>query len=279
MNENIFEITINAPASKVWQCLWEDGSYMQWTSVFCIGSYTKSDWQLGSKIQFLSPGGGGMYSEIVELLPNKKMTFKHIGEIKEYQEQPFEVNDWSGSKESYALTETNGQTQLKVSVDFTDEMASYFNDVFPKALLNLKELAEKNFTTVMTSVNADVEKVWEYWTNPKHIVQWNHASDDWHTPKAVNHVKVGAHFNFTMAAKDGSMNFDFEGTYIDVKHLQKISFAIVGGRKVHVLFAPIDGKITIVESFEPEHANSIEMQKSGWQSILDNFKKHVEEDV
>ena len=278
MNENKFEITINAPAAKVWQTLWDDGSYMQWTSAFCNGSYAKSDWKLGSKIQFLSPGGGGMYSEIAELEPNKKMVFKHIGEIKEYKEQPFEASDWSGATESYTLTESNGQTHLVVTVDFTEEMASYFNDVFPKALAILKELCEKNYITVMTSVKADIDKVWEYWTDPKHIVQWNNASDDWHTPKAVNHVKVGAHFNYTMAAKDGSMSFDFEGTYIDVKHHQKISYGIVGGRKVYILFAPIDGEIRIVETFEAENENSIEMQRGGWQNILDNFKKHVESD-
>ncbi|WP_309642554.1 SRPBCC family protein [Flavobacterium sp.] len=279
MNASNFEININAPASKVWQTLWEDGFYMQWTSAFHAGSYAKSDWKQGSKIQFLSPGGKGMYSEIDALEHNKKMVFKHLGEIKNYVEQPIEDSvSWSGSKEGYTLTESNGQTNLVVTVNFPKEMDAYLSEAFPKALAILKELAEKNYITVSTSVNATIEKVWEYWIDSKHIVQWNHASDDWHTPKAVNHVKVGAHFSYTMAAKDGSMSFDFEGTYIDVVHHEKISYAIVGGRKVFLLFALIDNQIKIVETFEAENENSLELQKTGWQNILDNFKKHVESD-
>lgn len=272
-----FEININAPAAKIWQILWEDGSYMQWTSAFHAGSYAKSDWKQGSKIQFLSPGGNGMYSEIEALEPNKKMIFKHLGEINDYQEQPIDDSaSWTGSKESYTLTEDKDQTKLVVSVDFPHEMEAYFSEAFPKALAIVKELAEKNYITVTTAVNASIDKVWDYWIDPKHIVQWNNASDDWHTPKATNHLKVGAHFSFTMAAKDGSMSFDFEGTYIDVKHHEKISYAIVGGRKVFLLFAAIDNQIKIVETFEAENENPAEMQKLGWQSILDNFKKYVE---
>lgn len=279
IKENIYEVTINAKAERVWNVLWDEGNYMQWTSAFCAGSYAKSDWQLGSKIQFLSPTGGGMYSEIVELIPNSKMVFKHIGEIKEFIELPADTAaSWSGAKEGYTLTESNGQTKLEVNVEFTEETASYFDEVFPKALAIVKELSEKNYITVMTSVKAMIDKVWDYWIDPKHITQWNHASDDWHTPKATNHVKVGAHFSFTMAAKDGSMSFDFEGTYIDVKYHEKISYAIIGGRKVFILFAPVDGEIRVVETFEAENQNPLDMQKMGWQSILDNFKKHVETD-
>lgn len=277
MKAHIFEVTINAPAAKVWQTLWDEGSYMQWTSAFHVGSYAKSDWKKGSKIQFLGPEGDGMYSEIAQLETNKSMVFKHLGEIKNLEEQSEEESvAWSGSTESYTLEETKGQTKLTVSVDFPSEMAAYFNDAFPKALAIVKELSEKNYITVMISVNADMNKVWEYWIDPKHIVKWNNASEDWHTPKATNHVKVGAHFSYTMAAKDGSMSFDFEGTYIDVKPHEKLSYAIIGGRKVFILFAPIDGHIRIVETFEAETQNPPEMQKTGWQNILDNFKRYVE---
>jgi len=276
-NGHNFETNIKASASKVWQVLWEDGSYMQWTSAFHAGSYAKSDWKQGSKIQFLAPDGNGMYSKIEELEPFKKMIFKHLGEIKDYKEQPIDESaSWTGSKESYTLTEDKEQTKLVVNVDFPHEMEAYFSEAFPKALAIVKELSEKNYITVTTSIDATIDKVWDYWIDPKHIVQWNNASEDWHTPKATNHLKVGAHFCFTMAAKDGSMSFDFEGTYIDVIPQEKISYAIVGGRKVFVLFAAIDNQIKIVETFEAEKENPTEMQKQGWQSILDNFKKHVE---
>lgn len=277
MKAHLFEVTINATAEKVWQILWDEGSYMQWTSAFHVGSYAKSDWKKNSRIHFLGPDGNGMYSEIVKLERNKMMVFQHLGEVKNHQEQPQEESPaWSGTTESYTLEEVEGQIKLSVSVDFPNEMADYFNEAFPKALAIVKELSEKNYITVMTAVNADMNKVWNYWIDPKHIVNWNNASEDWHTPKATNHVKVGAHFSYTMAAKDGSSSFDFEGTYIEVKPHEKLSYAIIGGRKVFILFAPIDGQIRIVETFEAENQHPLEMQQSGWQSILDNFKKYVE---
>ena len=277
MKEQSFEISIHATASKIWEILWNEATYMQWTSAFCHGSHVKSDWKQGSRVQFLSPGGNGMYSEIELVEPNKKMVFKHIGEIKDFKELPNDkqTSSWTDAKESYTLTATNGQMKLVATVEFTEEYAKYFTEVFPKALAIVKELAEKNYITVTTAVASNIEKVWDYWTNPKHIIEWNNASEDWHTPKAVNDLKVDGHFNYTMAAKDGSVQFDFEGTYFDVKLHEKISYTIADGRKVFILFVSIDNQIHVVETFEAETMNPLEMQKEGWQNILDNFKKYT----
>lgn len=278
MKEEKFEIEINATAQKVWQILWDDNTYMQWTTAFCIGSYAKSDWKQGSKIHFLSPGGKGMYSKIALLEPNKKMVFEHIGEIIDNKEQPIDAKtqQWTGAKESYTLAETNGQTKLTVMIDISEEYCNYFKEMFPKALAIVKELAEKNYITVAVTVNASIEKVWNNWTQPEHIMQWNNASDDWHTTKSTNDVKVGGKFSATMAAKDGSMSFDFEGTYTEVQPNEKIVYNIADGRNVIVLFSKMDDGIKIVESFEAEHMNPLEMQRGGWQAIMDNFKKYTE---
>ncbi|MEO7214602.1 SRPBCC family protein [Mucilaginibacter sp.] len=140
--------------------------------------------------------------------------------------------------------------------------------------------SSKQPITIEATIKAPIEIVWDLWVQPEHIVKWNNASDDWHTPKATNNLKVGGKFSATMAAKDGSMSFDFEGTYSKVVEYQQIAYTIADGREVSVIFSADaeDDEITkVVETFEPEGTNPIEMQRQGWQAILNNFKKYVEE--
>jgi uncharacterized protein YndB with AHSA1/START domain len=131
--------------------------------------------------------------------------------------------------------------------------------------------------TVKTSVNAPVEKVWEYWTEPKHITQWNNASDDWHTPVAENDLTVGGKFLTRMEAKDGSFGFDFGGIYDEVKLNEVISYTMGDGRKVTITFKSQGNETEVIETFDAETTNPIEMQQAGWQAILDNFKKYAEQ--
>ncbi|TMI65297.1 MAG: hypothetical protein E6H07_05085 [Bacteroidetes bacterium] len=134
----------------------------------------------------------------------------------------------------------------------------------------------KTIITVETTVNAPVEKVWQYWTEPRHIIRWNNASADWCTTKAENDLREGGSFSATMAAKDGSFSFDFGGVYDKVKKHKLIEYTLGDGRKVKVVFTSTGNQTKVVEEFEAESTHSIEMQKGGWQSIMDNFKKHVE---
>jgi uncharacterized protein YndB with AHSA1/START domain len=130
--------------------------------------------------------------------------------------------------------------------------------------------------TIDATVNAPVEKVWNFWTGAGHITKWNSASDDWHSPYAENDLKAGGKFLSRMEAKDGSLGFDFGGIYDEVKTHELISYTLGDGRKVKVTFLS-EGNVTkIVESFEAESANSVEVQRMGWQSILNNFKKYTE---
>lgn len=138
---------------------------------------------------------------------------------------------------------------------------------------------DKNDTTLITVetvVNAPIDTVWKKWTNPDDIVKWNNASDDWHTTKAENDLKVGGKFLSRMEAKDGSTGFDFSGTYDTIKQNEIIEYTADDNRKVQVHFFDGDDKTTVIEVFEAENENPIEMQKSGWQSILNNFKKYTE---
>jgi uncharacterized protein YndB with AHSA1/START domain len=134
----------------------------------------------------------------------------------------------------------------------------------------------ENAITVQTIVNAPVEVVWEKWTNPNDIMQWCNASDDWHAPHATNDLRNGGKFVTTMAAKDGSMSFDFGGVYTSVQAYKSIDYTMDDGRKTRILFEGEGLQTKVTETFEPENTNSKELQQQGWQAILNNFKKHVE---
>ena len=136
--------------------------------------------------------------------------------------------------------------------------------------------AEKTTITVKTKINAPVEKVWSFWTDPKHIVHWNNASDDWYTPKAENDLRVGGKFNYRMEARDGSDGFDFAGEYDSVVLLKQIKYTMGDGRIVHTNFASEDNHTVVSEVVETEPINPLEIQQQGWQAIIDNFKKYVE---
>lgn len=130
---------------------------------------------------------------------------------------------------------------------------------------------------ITTNIKAPKQKVWEYLNDPKHIVNWNFAHESWSCPNSENDLKVGGKFKNRMEAKDGSFGFDFEGTYDEIKDLEEIKYHLADGRKVETKFTKNeDGSTTLMQNFEPESENPIEMQKGGWQAILDNFKKYVE---
>lgn len=130
--------------------------------------------------------------------------------------------------------------------------------------------------TIEATVNAPVEKVWKYWTTPEHIMKWNNASDDWHTPKAENDLRVGGKFLSRMEAKDGSFGFDFGGTYEEVKTNEVIAYKLGDERKVRTTFKGEGNQTKIISTFDAETQNPIEMQRGGWQAILNNFKKYTE---
>jgi uncharacterized protein YndB with AHSA1/START domain len=136
--------------------------------------------------------------------------------------------------------------------------------------------AEKTNITVQATVNAPAEKVWKTWTDPKHIVKWNNASPDWHTPRAENDVRVGGKFLSRMEAKDGSMGFDFGGTYDAVKPNEHIAYTMGDGRKAKINFKEQGNSTHVDVTFEAENQNPVEMQRGGWQAILDSFKKYTE---
>lgn len=131
--------------------------------------------------------------------------------------------------------------------------------------------------TVQNTINASIDKVWEFWTQPEHIKNWSFASAEWHTPYAENDLRAGGKFKSTMAAKDGSMSFDFGGEYTLVENHKAIEYVLDDGRKVEITFTETPDGVEIIQSFDPETQNSEEMQQGGWNAILDNFRSYVEQ--
>ena len=145
MERKSFSISVNASREKIWDVLWSDSSYRQWTSVFAEGSRAETDWKKGSKVLFVDGAGDGMVSTIIENIPNEFMSIKHLGEVKNGIEDTAseKVKQWAGAMENYTLTEVDGKTELNVDMDIAEEYKDYFLTTWPKALEKIKQLAEQ----------------------------------------------------------------------------------------------------------------------------------------
>ncbi len=129
---------------------------------------------------------------------------------------------------------------------------------------------------VEVNINSDIDKVCKAWITPDDINKWNAASEDWHNPKSRIELKPGGTFSFRMESKDGSMGFDFEGTYTKVIDKNLIEYIMADGREVSVQFIQVNNSVKVIETFDAETINDAELQRHGWQCILNNFKRHVE---
>ncbi len=138
------------------------------------------------------------------------------------------------------------------------------------------ETATTSSITIEATIKAPIEKVWSFWSEPQHITQWAFASDDWHAPHAENDLEKDGKFKTTMAAKDGSFSFDFGGIYTNVEPNKVIEYILDDGRTVKITFLGNNNETKVTETFDPENQNPIEMQRGGWQAILNNFKKYTE---
>lgn len=146
--------------------------------------------------------------------------------------------------------------------------------------------SHKKAITIETVVRAPISRVWECWNKPEHVVKWAFTSDDWEAPKAENDLRVGGKFTITMAAKDKSASFDFSGVYNKVTDHELVEYDMDDGRHVKVEFRQLSAdadvladkpeSVKIIETFDAENENPLDQQRSGWQAILDNFKKYAE---
>lgn len=144
MKKHKFEISINSTPEKVWNVLWDDSTYQQWTSVFSEGSHAKSDWEKGSKVLFLDEKNTGMVSTILDKIENQFMSFKHLGVVKDGVERfdTAETQGWAGATENYTLRSIDGKTHLTVEMDITADFEDYFLKTWPSAMEKVKQLSE-----------------------------------------------------------------------------------------------------------------------------------------
>ncbi|MBO9564350.1 MAG: SRPBCC domain-containing protein [Niastella sp.] len=144
MEKLIFTTTINAPREKVWSVLWDDATYRQWTTAFSESSHAVTDWKKGSKVLFLDDSGSGMVSRIAENIPNEYMSIEHLGEVQGGVEDTVseKIKVWAGAHENYTLKATGNGTELTMDMDITDEFREMFEKMWPKAMDNIKRLAE-----------------------------------------------------------------------------------------------------------------------------------------
>lgn len=129
---------------------------------------------------------------------------------------------------------------------------------------------------IKATILADRKKVWDYYTLPEHITKWNFASDDWQCPSAINDLRIGGKYIARMEANDGSFGFDFVAKYDEIIDYEKIAYTILDNRKVIIKFESKNNETELHITFEAEHENPIELQREGWQAILNNFKKYTE---
>ncbi len=134
-----------------------------------------------------------------------------------------------------------------------------------------------NKITVSAIVNRPISEVWEKWTNPQHVMQWNFAHESWQCPKATSELTIGGEFHYLMAAKDGSFEFDFWGTFQQIEAEKYIKILLGDGREMELMFEDLESGVLVTEIFDPENQNPPEMQQQGWQAILNQFKKYAEE--
>ena len=130
--------------------------------------------------------------------------------------------------------------------------------------------------TIHATINANRQKVWDYYTRPEHITKWNFADPSWHCPSAENDMRIGGKYRARMEAKDGSYGFDFEAVYTKLVDGERFTYVMPDGREASADFLDLGVKTDVIVKFDAETENPIEMQKAGWQAILDNFKKYTE---
>ncbi len=276
---------IKSPVNQVWETIIGKETYPNWTKVFGGSSEFVGEWKEGEKVYFVGSANGetaGMVSMIEKLVEGKYISIIPIGMFMGKIENAVisNENEWIGSSESYTLIQDGENTIFELKANIPDEFFYSFSDMWKRGLLRLANLCESGNIkkiSITTTVNSTIESVWDAWTNPHHITKWAFASDDWESPIAKNEIKNDGKFLTRMQSKaDPNIGFDFTGQYMEVQEKKYINYIIDDGRFVEIIFEEVDCGIKISQTFEAEQENSVELQRAGWQSILDNFKYYVE---
>ena len=277
------ERSFNTTPEILWEMIVDPDHYRFWTSAFSPGSQFIGDWSEGSGIRFVMEDEFGVESGMIsEVAINEwptHISIKHLGlvmnGIEDYESE--EVKLWTPAFENYTLVSNeSGQCVFKMVQDIPDAYEAEFRDNWNKAFDLIEErLSLWSNSTVPITLEVrskhSPSTLWAKLTQPELVKTWNFASEDWHCPDAKNDLKNGGEFHYEMAAKDGSVSFDFWGTYSKIEENKHLEFTLGDGRKVYTELIEKPYGSQIVERFEPEHENSTHLQRQGWQAILNNL--------
>lgn len=278
------EMDINSDINKVWNTVIGKTTYPIWAKAFDLNSDVEGEWKEGEKLHFV--GGEkkefGMVSILEKVTEPTFISIRHIGQLKDGVEDltSEEVKKWSGMHENYTLVDKGGITTFHLDMDIDEEYYEMMKNMWVIAIGRLKLLCEKGeilAINIQADVKADIEKVWDMWTSPMHITKWAFADPSWEAPSAVNNLEVHGRFSTRMQERANPQNgFEFGGVYAAVEKPNIIKYFMDDGRFVDIVFTQNGEIVHISQTFDAEQMNSPELQRSGWQSILDNFKKYVE---
>lgn len=279
------ERSFQAGPELLWELVVDPDHYRFWTEAFSKGSGFVGDWTKGSNIRFVTEDENGiengMLSEIAESQWPEVISIRHVGlvmnGVNDYN-SPL-AREWSPAFENYRfIPKSDGTSIFQVEQDLPEEQAEEFKSSWKKAFdrmaIRLESFADvgKVITLREKSLNRP-EVIWEKLVTPQKVMSWNYASDDWHCPNAKNNLVIGGEFHYEMAAKDGSVSFDFWGTYTEIEAAKRLYFVLGDGRKVRIdIFEKLYGCL-IEERFEVEKQNDLNLQRQGWQNILKNLAR------
>jgi uncharacterized protein YndB with AHSA1/START domain len=280
------EKEINAPRQAVWDKIVNLDSYKIWAKIFDENSTFEGKWIEGEKIHFLGgnseSGIMGMVSILEKVTEPDYISIRHIGMILNGKEDltSDEVLKWKDCYENYTLVEENGVTTFKLDLYIPEEYVEMMESMWKKAFERLKilcEMGEIKPITIEVEINSNLENVWEAWTNPTHITKWAFASDTWESPNSINNLEENGIFSTRMQEIANPENgFEFSGINLKIEKQKYIKSLLVDGRYVEVKFEVQNNKVKVVQTFEAEQNNPLDLQRDGWLSILNNFKKYVE---
>lgn len=277
------ERKFNTTQQKLWELIVDADHYRNWTKAFSEGSDFVGDWSKGSRMRFVaedeSDNENGMLSEIVESIWPEFISIRHLGLVMdgvEDYDSP-SAKKWTPAFENYRLTsKEDGSCTFELDQEIPDEEFDGFKESWRRAFNRISNLLEESedvgrVITLREKSSRSVDAIWDRLVVPEKVMTWNYASDDWHCPKASNNLIEGREFHYEMAAKDGSMSFDFWGTYTLIEPNKKLYFDLGDGRKVRIDIIEKPYGCLIEERFEVEQQNNLDLQRKGWQSILRNL--------
>lgn len=280
MKRIFLERTFETTPELLWELIVDVDHYRYWTEAFCKGSDFMGDWSKESDIYFYAENDSGldsgMVSKVVESIWPSKISIEHRGVLVDgvFDAASNDSKKWAPAYENYRLIKLSDKlTRFELEQDLPDEEESNFIGLWEEAFDRMKTYIETSpnlgrVIAIKAKSDHSPKVIWERLSNPEKVKEWNFATLDWHCPEAKNNFEIGGEFHYEMAAIDGSVSFDFWGTYVDIRQPFSLGYELGDGRKVALTLIEKEDGCIIEERFEVEGENDLHLQRLGWLAIL-----------